>query len=182
MTDQVSLQESLPEHILAFRQSLDLESDRGCALFAASFIDEALATLLKASLVSDNKRDQALFNGTALLTSFSSRILMSFYLGKLPAACRQDLEIIRRIRNEFAHRANSISFSDPAIASRCNELRFSLRDKNASPRAHFTSAIFALLGLIHEATIDSVAPSSPEIKLPDLQLKAKIEGIVSESS
>jgi DNA-binding MltR family transcriptional regulator len=182
VTDQVSLQKPLPEDILAFRQSLDLESDRGCALFSASFIDEALATLLKASLVSDNKTDQALFNGTAPLATFSSRISMSFYLGKLPAACRQDLEIVRRIRNEFAHRADSISFSDPAIADRCNALRFSLRDKNASPRAHFTSAIFALLALIHEATIDSSAPSPPEIELPDLQLKAKIEGIVSESN
>ena len=160
-----------------FRQSLDFESDRGCALFAASFIDDALAILLRASLVSDNKIEQALFSGTAPLATFSSRISMSFYLGKLPLPCRQDLDIVRKIRNEFAHRAEAISFTDKGIADRCRTLHFSLRKKNAPPRAHFTSATCALLALIHEATIKSSIPTLPEAHLPNLQQREKIESI-----
>jgi len=177
MTDQKNPQESLPFSILVFRQSLDFESDRGCALFAASFIDDALAILLRSSLVSDNKIEQALFNGTAPLATFSSRISMSFYLGKLSLPCRQDLDVVRRIRNEFAHRADAISFTDKVIADRCRALHFSLREKDAAPRSHFTSATCALLALIHEATVNSSSPTLPEAYLPNLQQKEKIESI-----
>jgi hypothetical protein len=50
---------------LAFRQALTKESDRGCALFAAAFLDKTLSDLLYLSLVNDKKVERDLFEGNA---------------------------------------------------------------------------------------------------------------------
>lgn len=177
---QKELHDKSIEDILIFRQALDRESDRGCALFAVSYIDDALGMLLKASLVSGSAIDKDLLGGTAPLSTFSSRILMSFYLGKISQDCRRDLDLLRKIRNDFAHNSKAISFSESSIADRCRELSFSFREKKTNPRAHFTSAICSILAEIHRATEESTRLVSPDSILPDENLRMKIESQVNQ--
>jgi DNA-binding MltR family transcriptional regulator len=108
--------------IVKFRQALTPESDRGCALHAASYLDGELETLLRARLVDDAKTVQEFFRPDGPLGSFSARIDMAYLLGLIGPAARRDLHLIRKIRNDFGHNPSPINFSDPAIASRCREL------------------------------------------------------------
>src|SRR5438445_1903262 len=143
---------------LAFRRALAEESDRGCALFASAYLDKALSDLLYLSLVESKKIEEDLFEGTAPLASFSSRIKLAFYLGRISAQCRTDLDTIRKIRNDFAHDAPLISFDTQSIADRCRNLGFSYQLRNAAPRAHFTAAASGILATIHGTALQSVAP------------------------
>ena len=92
------LKKQLREFV-AFRRALTDESDRGCALFAAAYLDKALSDVLFLSLVENKKIEAELFEGNAPLATFSSRIKLAFYLGKISTACRSDLETIRKIRD-----------------------------------------------------------------------------------
>lgn len=144
---------------IAFRKALTKESDRGCALFAAAYLDKALSDLLYLSLVADKRIEKDLFEGTAPLSTFSARIKLAFYLGKISKECRADLDTIRGIRNEFAHHAELISFDDQSIADRCRNLRFSYHERAGRPRAHFTAAVSRILGLLQATGLTSRAPA-----------------------
>lgn len=64
---------------MAFRATLDEESDRGCALMAASFLDEQLRKLLEMCLLDDPIKER-FFDPENPLGSFSSRITAAFLL------------------------------------------------------------------------------------------------------
>ena len=149
------------EEVLAFRRALTKETDRGCALFATSYLDKALSDLLYCALAHDKKIENDLFEGNAPLASFSARIKMAFYLGKISKVERRDLDLLRKIRNEFAHNANAIDFENEKIKSQCGELSFSYHDKDHRPRGHFTAASLGILANIHSETL---LCQSPEIK------------------
>jgi hypothetical protein len=149
--------------VLSFRKALTSESDRGCALFAAAYLDKSLSDLLYVSLVENKRIETDLFDGTAPLSTFSSRIKFAYYLGKISLACRRDLDIIRNIRNDFAHHADMISFEDQSIRDRCKNLSFSYHESHAEPRSHFTAAVLGILARLHAETLNSTAP----IEQPD---------------
>jgi DNA-binding MltR family transcriptional regulator len=146
------------QEFIAFREALTKESDRGCALFAAAYLDTALSDLLYCSFVESKKIEVELFEGTAPLSSFSSRIKLAFYLGRISAECRADLDTIRKIRNDFAHNIALISFNSQSIADRCRNLGFSFHLREANPRGHFTSAASGILAIIQTAALQSIAP------------------------
>ena len=99
------------------------ESDRACAVLGAAFLDEQLRALLEAFFVDDPNRMQDIFEKAASpLATFSSRINMAYALGFLAPREIRDLNLIRKIRNEFAHELHDVSFVSPSIASRCAEL------------------------------------------------------------
>ncbi len=98
------------------------ESDRACALLGTSFLDEQLKGLLESFLI-DDKKIKELFSGYGPLASFSSRINMAYALGFLSKTEFSDLELIRKIRNEFAHELHGLQFSSNSIKNRCSELK-----------------------------------------------------------
>lgn len=147
------------EEFRAFRSALTDESDRGCALFAAAYLDAALEGLFRASLLENKKIDEELFEGNSPIASFSGRIRIAYYFGLISAELRADLETIRKIRNDFAHDATILSFDTQSIADRCRNLGFSHHEPAARPRAHFTSAASGLGGAIHGLTIKAKRPN-----------------------
>lgn len=147
------------EEFRAFRHALSAESDRGCALFAAAYLDTAFEQLMRASLVEDKKVDDDLLDGTAPLSTFSARIKLAYYLGIISAACRADLDAIRKIRNDFAHDASVITFETQSIAARCRNLGYSYHEATARPRAHFTASASRILGILHRLTVSANRPT-----------------------
>jgi DNA-binding MltR family transcriptional regulator len=107
-------------------ESLIKESDRGCVILGAALLTEALETLIR-SVCRDTPKDikstiDPLFQGYAPLATFSARIQMAFALGILPRSLRDKIEIVRRMRNDFAHQWGPIDFNDPRCANRLNLL------------------------------------------------------------
>ena len=151
------------QKVVQFRQALTSESDRGCALFAAAYLDISLSDLLYVSLVENKNVDKDLFEGTAPLSNFSSRIKLAYYLGLISLNCRRDLDIVRGIRNDFAHKPEIISFKTQSIHDRCKNLSFSYHEKDVDPRSHFTAAVMIVLGHIHITTLTT----TPHTEKPD---------------
>jgi DNA-binding MltR family transcriptional regulator len=141
--------------VFEFRKTLTPETDRGCALMAAAYLDEQLGALLRAVFV-DSKIADELLEQSKPLGTFSSRIDAVFLLGLLSPAQRRDLHLIRKIRNDFGHKPDPITFEYPAIANRCLELTYSMHDERGDSRSHFTSSVFAVLATI-DAALQRVA-------------------------
>ena len=95
------------------------ESDRGAVLVAAAMLEEALRELLLAHLVPSTSSTDLLFEGTnAPLNAFSSKIDMSFRLGLVSDRFCRDLHVVRRMRNDVAHRATGCTFEDASLRDR----------------------------------------------------------------
>ncbi len=105
------------------KQEFEKETDRGAAIFATSLFDEALRNLLISYFVSNTSSSDELFDGpNAPLSSLSSKIIFSYRLGLLSDRFVRDLNLIRKIRNEFAHNIQGCNFKHTNILSRIQEL------------------------------------------------------------
>jgi hypothetical protein len=119
-------------------QMIDKESPRGMVLTLSGFLEEALERILTAFLC-ENADTATLFEGArAPLGSFSAKITTCHALGLITDKERDDLDIIRGIRNDFAHHV-SASFDVDSIRDRTRNL--GLKDDDAlyrnEPRRHF---------------------------------------------
>ena len=103
-----------------FLEEFQHESDRAAAILAGGYLDDQLANILGNFLINDNTTQKILLeNGNAPLHSFYSRILCSYSLGLIDEDECKDLNTIRDIRNDFAHKPAGLSFSDQSISDKC---------------------------------------------------------------
>ncbi|MEQ8693948.1 MAG: MltR family transcriptional regulator [Gammaproteobacteria bacterium] len=160
--------------VTAFRKGLSEESDRGCALFATAYLEKALSDLLFVSVVygDTKKMERDLFEFNSPLGTFSSRIKMAYYLGKISKVTRRELDLLRNIRNRFAHHPTTVSFDDEAVANQCRELRFTYRERSDAPRLLFTGSVVGVLAQIHGATYAAEAPQEKPDDAPTDKEKA----------
>lgn len=166
--DRAEQERKQREAFQSFRSALNEESDRGCVLFAAAYLDHALMELLRSCLVQTKKIDEDLFKQNGPLASFSSRIKFAYYLGKISPSEKKDFETIRSIRNDFAHHPEFIDFSVQSIKDRCANLDHHWHDQGARARGKFTAAVSALLAYVHAATLHQIpATERPEQKISD---------------
>ncbi|MGA3080494.1 MAG: hypothetical protein ABSD44_03820 [Terracidiphilus sp.] len=130
--------------IPAFLDSLNEESDRGAVLIAAAMLDDALALAIQRHLV-DHKDTKKLTEGfNAPLGTFSARILGAFALGIISEAEYAEIEIIRKIRNKFAHSVIA-SFRDQQISDWCADLRGGVPGLDSNPRGRYSTSIVPLI-------------------------------------
>lgn len=130
-----------------FRRELTKESDRGCALLAASHLDYLLELMLKSKLIGTPKQLDSLFDFNGPLGTFSAKILMSFSLGLISKVRMNDLQTIRKIRNDFGHSASVINFTSEKINSLCNNLKL-IRKSNNCARSKFITSVGFVSGAI----------------------------------
>lgn len=100
------------------------ESDRAVALLAAAYLDELLKNLISSVLFieSENVRKDLFKGSSAPLATFSSRILMAFCMRLINENQKIDLNLIRSVRNDFAHKLLGLNFKTQRIANSCNSL------------------------------------------------------------
>ena len=135
--------------VVAFRQALSAESDRGCALLAAAFIDEELRKLITSRLVDDQKLVEQILFQNGPLGAFSARIDFTYAIGLLGKNIHRDLHLVRKIRNDFGHSPEVISFDDASLTNRCKELHHTTLDKQTPARKLFINTVVGMLGVIH---------------------------------
>ena len=106
-----------------FEEELHQETDRGAAVMACTMLDWVFKRMLGNFLVK-SKIFEELFDGAnAPLSSFSNKIKMSYSLGLITQLEYHDINILRRIRNEFAHKFElNFSFEDQKVSSICKNL------------------------------------------------------------
>ena len=89
-------------------------SSRSCVIVAATYLDMVLRDLLGFYLSSPHNKneDDELFSGFGPLSAFRSRILISSRLGLISDYEFRALQVVRKIRNSFAHNLSVDSLDD----------------------------------------------------------------------
>jgi DNA-binding MltR family transcriptional regulator len=107
-----------------FIKELDAESDRGAAIFAGTFFECTLKLLLEELLNNVASTKALLEDSNGGLNTFSAKINISYSLGFITIEEYQALNLLKNIRNKFAHNFEyQFSFQDQKIASQCVTLK-----------------------------------------------------------
>lgn len=107
------------EAVARLQAELKSESPRGIILISAAMLEEALRELIASFLVPNaNSNDTLLEGTTAPLGSFSAKIDAAYRFGLVSDKFCRDLHLIRRIRNEVAHKPQGFSFEDSSARDR----------------------------------------------------------------
>ena len=136
---------------MVFRETLNAETDRGCALMAGAFLDDQLKAVIGRTLVQNDKVLGKVFEPNGAVGTFSSRIDFAYLLGQIGPKAHRDLHLVRQIRNQFGHTARPLTFEEPSIADRCAELYYDVGAEKLPPRKKFTRVVLGILGVVHAA-------------------------------
>ena len=121
--EQPKLREDWNEFFTEFAN----ESDRAAAVLSAAYIDELLKNLIANFLVDDEKVVEKLLDPKksphAPLGTFSARITAAFCLGLIDRVQYDDLNIIRQIRNLFAHSLHGVTFKSAEVVKEVKKLK-----------------------------------------------------------
>jgi DNA-binding MltR family transcriptional regulator len=107
----------------SFLRELQRESDRGLALVAAALIDEKLLETLQSFMCECKAAEKLLVQAHAPLGTFSSRIEACFALGLIDEFEYQEITLLRKVRNEFAHSKHGMSFQNEQVKSLCSSFQ-----------------------------------------------------------
>lgn len=131
------------------------ETDRGAIISAAAALDDVLVDLISGFLRDNNSSKKLLTGYDAPLGTFSSRIAMANALGLLSEEEYADLETIRRIRNQVAHKWSGVSFENEVLSKLSHQLRMisvGIQENGNEPRECFNcSFTLLILGFINRA-------------------------------
>lgn len=95
---------------------------RGGVIMAAAWLDDSLERCLEKHFSRDPGIAKDLLRSDGPLGNFAVRIKIAYLLGLISEPIRQDLDLIRAIRNDFAHVRERISFTDQRIKDRCDAM------------------------------------------------------------
>lgn len=140
-----------------FVEELKSETDRGLPLVGAALIDEKLFEALDAFFIEGKSSKKLLSEGNAPLGTFSSKIDACYALGLIDEFEYQEIGVIRKIRNEFAHAKHGLSFETKKIKDYCTSLQAEIPQDldipTDGPRFKFMNSVVCIvLRLYYRAT------------------------------
>ncbi len=98
------------------------ERGRGAVLVGVARVDAALEHLLQALMGPAHNRGDGLFLPDRPLGSLGAKVTLARRLGLIDPPVERALAALRKLRNAFAHSAESASLTDPAHSSRLAEI------------------------------------------------------------
>ncbi|MDX1442364.1 MAG: hypothetical protein R3270_01165 [Gammaproteobacteria bacterium] len=101
---------------------LEAESDRGAALLAASFVNEALKRKLLAHFRHRKPGRELLDDANAPLAGFSAAAKACRALDLVTEEQYRRLLVLRQLRNDFAHAWDTLHFSTPGVQKQVKSL------------------------------------------------------------
>ena len=130
-------------------------NDKSVALLTSAMLDTFLRETIRAHIIVGNPALQydetadIFFSMNAPLSSFSAKIDLSYLLGICDNDARHDLNIIRRIRNAFAHAVIPITFETDEVAKECKKLKInSTKIKGLGSRNLFLNSYIGLVDML----------------------------------
>jgi hypothetical protein len=130
-----------------FLAELNKESDRGAVLISAAMVDDLLSKCLTSFLIEHEDVESLLEGFNAPLGTLSARMLAAFALGLLSEGEYRECQILRKVRNAFAHGIH-ISFGDPRIKDLCSNLTMCAKDfgnVHVEARGRFTTSCTGII-------------------------------------
>ena len=98
------------------------KSTRAVVILQATMVEGTLANAIESVLHSDLSKTK-LFDFEGPLGTFSAKIAIAYALGIFGPKTRHDLDLIRLLRNGFAHCSRPMSFSTTEVAAVCKYLQ-----------------------------------------------------------
>lgn len=98
--------------------------DRATAITATAYVEDALERALLARLVPlSNPERESLFKYEKPFGNFGARIRVGHAINLFGPITRDELNLIRKMRNVFAHGRRFLTFTQPTIAANCRKLK-----------------------------------------------------------
>jgi hypothetical protein len=160
-------EKELANEVARFILKVAGESDRAAVIIGAARLDVGLEGLLKKVMSHHPGSQDSLFDQDRALGSFAPRIALAYRLGLISDEFEHALQMIRKIRNDFAHSIEDARLSDPSHKSRLAELKRAtqhregwnqlrqlvLRHTNSDPLADFCASIGLLMVVLEGAAL-----------------------------
>ena len=108
-------------------------SDRVTAVMLGAHVETALERLLASRMRDDLNSEQKsrLFGFEGAVGTFSAKIIVAYAMKIIGRITYSDLNLIKLLRNEFAHSRRPFNFQTPEVVAVCNELKIpKLRDSS----------------------------------------------------
>ena len=99
------------------------DSDRAVGVLAATVVELQLTSAIKYRLAKHDEITNELFRDGGAVGSFSPKIDLGHLLNLFSPEAYHDLVIMKRIRNDFAHKPDMLSFATDSIKKRCFNLK-----------------------------------------------------------
>jgi DNA-binding MltR family transcriptional regulator len=166
-----------------FRSQMQRESDRSCVLIVGSVLDTVLKErLFKKCVQGKAELQKKLFDVGGPFSSFASKIEWLFCTGEISKPVRDDLHIVRQLRNQCAHDWEEFALNkivEDRFLARMNahswitsaaqfildsEQKHATHNVEVDPRVQFTfmsSILISTLNAVHTKTLPpdvNVAP------------------------
>lgn len=156
---------------------LDGLDDRGLVLSLSAFAEDSLGTLLTAFMLPSDASKKLLEGFNAPLGTFSARTMAAYSLGLINKFQFDDLERLRKIRNEFAHTWQVIEITKPNIFSLIEKMSFSRIDDHfpKTPNEKLRSSIICLLIEI-SSMVNQISKQGPKITMHGRHLMTGFSG------
>lgn len=88
-------------------------SSRAAIILAVAAIDDLLRVAIVLNFIKLSRKDEDnIFTGNGPLSPFSSRIKVAYAMGLISRKLRSDLDRLRKIRNDYAHKTLEMSLED----------------------------------------------------------------------
>jgi mannitol operon repressor len=163
----------VPVDIKDILEDLKLENDRSVALVGAALVEHALQEAIRSVLRGFDDRNDSnlldrLFGVNGSFAGLSAKILGAFALKVIGRGCQRDLELINKIRNDFAHDMNRIGFETDRIRVRCHELALpngTLAEDDARERYLVTVQFYA--AVLNLWAIRELLPEADRLEIFD---------------
>lgn len=102
--------------------TLEKESDRSAVIIVSAWLNDVLENYIQIIFRYDKVILSSLFDSEGILGSFSSKIKVAYLLGLFERTVFNDLNAIRKIRNDCAHFRENFSFRIKTAKAVCNSL------------------------------------------------------------
>ena len=102
-----------------FRRQYESSDDRSCAILCAAYLDDCLDVVVRNALLGNENAIKGLLDEMMPLSSFSAKIKLAFCLNLINESIFHDLDLVRKIRNKFAHKVVNLKFNEDPIENWC---------------------------------------------------------------
>lgn len=117
------MNENIDPQLAELLKELDDTSDRVCAIACCAFVEQRLEEMLTVAMPGLNhKLREKLFDGSGLLGPLIARADIACGLKLITSQEHHDIKLFASIRNAFAHRVATGSFTEAAIAKKIGNL------------------------------------------------------------
>jgi len=115
----VAYDPSKDQEFKKFIEEIEKESERGMAIICHAYIDDLIKEILKKRLI----KDKDFLKSLEKLISFSRLLTLCYITGVVTEEEKEEITLLNKIRNKFAHNRKVNSFRMANIPDLCNRLR-----------------------------------------------------------